>query len=250
MRLHVLSDLHLERAPFDQPAADADAVILAGDVAPGIAGVSWAREWAGDRPVLMVAGNHEFYGHAMPELVEEMRAAAAGSAVHILENDAVVIGGTRFLGCTLWSDFAFDGVERLERSMALCRRVVNDYKQIRWEPEDRPLLPADTLALHLASRQWLAEQLALPHAGPTVVITHHVPLVTRTPPEGPLRALAGAFASDLTPLIGGDSAALWIYGHTHVAADLDHAGTRILSNPRGYPGQRVDGFDPGRVITV
>jgi predicted phosphodiesterase len=250
VRLHLLSDLHLERDAFDQPPADADAVILAGDIGRGTDGVRWAREWAGDRPVLMVAGNHEFYGHTMPGLIEELRRAADGSDIHVMENDVIVLDGIRFLGCTLWSDFAFDGPERRERSMALCQRMVNDYKHISWEPDDRVLVPADTLALHIASRRWLTEQLGQPHDGPTVVITHHVPLIRSRPPEGPLSGLAGAFVSDLTPLIGAERMALWVYGHTHVAADLQRDGTHLLSNPRGYPGERVDGFDPGCVVTV
>ena len=50
--------------------------------------------------------------------------------------------------------------------------------------------------------------------------------------------------------MGGERAAAWIYGHTHRAADLDVGGTRVISNPRGYPHQPVDGFDPGRVIAL
>jgi predicted phosphodiesterase len=248
--VHVLSDLHLERAGFAPPGADADVVVLAGDTARGVGGVRWARHWAGDRPVLLVAGNHEFYGGAIPSLIDDLRAAAAGSSITVLENDAVVVDGIRFLGCTLWSDFDFDGPERRGLSMALCERVVNDYEHIRFDPEDRTLTPLDTRTLHLASRRWLAQRLGELHDGPTVVITHHAPVIRTRPLEPHLRALAGAFASDLTGLMGADRVSLWIYGHTHRAADLDVGGTRVLSNPRGYPDQPVAGFDPSCVVAV
>ena len=35
MKLHILSDIHLEFAPFDPPETDADVVILAGDIGLG-----------------------------------------------------------------------------------------------------------------------------------------------------------------------------------------------------------------------
>jgi 3',5'-cyclic AMP phosphodiesterase CpdA len=250
VRLHVLSDLHLERAPFAAPAPGADVVILAGDIARGAGGVEWARQWTHGRPVLYVAGNHEFYGHSLPGLTRDLREAAAGSSVSVLEDEEVILGGVRFLACTLWSDFEFDGVERRADSMALCRRVVNDYRQIEFDPEGRTLTPQDTRVIHLASRRWLAERLAVAHDGPTVVVTHHAPLVQGRPRSQLLRALAGAFASDVTELMGGDRVALWVYGHTHRAADLELRGTRVFSNPRGYPDQPVDGFDPGRVVVL
>ena len=248
MRLHVLSDLHLEQGPLQLGGVDADAVVLAGDIATGTRGVDWARGWAGDRPVLYVAGNHEFYGHAMPGLIDQLRRAAAESSVRVLENDEVTLNGVRFLGCTLWSDFDFDGPERRSASMQLCERAVNDYKQIRFGPNGRALAPRDTRMFHLSSRRWLAARLAQPHDGPTVVVTHHSPLIRTRPPVPQLRALAGAFASDVTDLMGADRVALWIFGHTHQVADLKVRGTRILSNPRGYPHQPVAGFDPTCVV--
>jgi hypothetical protein len=250
VRLHVLSDLHLERAPFQLGDVDADVIVLAGDVARGTAGVRWARRWAQERPVLYVAGNHEFYGHAMPGLIDELRRAAAGSSVRVLENDEVALGGVRFLGCTLWSDFDFDGPERRGDAMRLCERVVNDYEHITFGPGCRTLAARDTRMRHLSSRRWLGVRLAQPHRGPTVIVTHHAPLIRTRPPEPALRALAGAFASDVTGLMGGDRVALWIFGHTHRVADLGVRGTRIISNPRGYPRQPVAGFDPGRVVEL
>jgi predicted phosphohydrolase len=225
-------------------------VLLAGDIDRGTRGVKWAREWAGDLPVLYVAGNHEFYGHSVPRLIEQLRGAAAGSSVRVLENEEATVGGVRFLACTLWSDFDFDGAGQRERSMALCSKVVNDYRLIGFGPEGRRLTPQDTRAIHLASRQWLANRLAQPHEGPTVVITHHAPLIQGRPQARLLRAIAGAFASDLTDLMGAERVALWIYGHTHRAADLVLRGTRVLSNPRGYPNEPVAGFDPAAVIEL
>lgn len=250
VRLHVLSDLHIERRPFETGGVEADVVVLAGDIDRGTRGVEWAARWADGRPVLYVAGNHEFYGHSLPGLVDELRAAADGSNVHVLENDEVRLDGTRFLGCTLWSDFDFDGAERRAESMAICARVVNDYEHITFDPDGRTLAPPDTRMLHESSRRWLASRLAQPHEGPTVIVTHHAPLIRGRPRSSALRAVAGAFASDVTELMGADRVALWIFGHTHRTADLHMRGTHVVSNPRGYPHEPVSGFDPGRVIEV
>ena len=250
VRLHVLSDLHLEQAPFVMPGVEADVIVLGGDTATGTRGVDWVRGWADGRPVLYLAGNHEFYGHSLPDLIGELRVAAGGSSVRVLENDEVVINGVRFLGCTLWSDFDFDGAEHREYSMHVCERVVNDYAYIAFGPAGRALAARDTRMLHLSSRRWLADRLAEPHVGPTVVVTHHQPLIRGSPPTPALRAIAGAFASDLTDLMGADRVAMWIYGHTHRAADLDVDGTRVLSNPRGYPHQPVAEFDPEFVVEI
>lgn len=246
----MLSDLHLERRPFEPPPVEADVVVLGGDVSTGTRGIAWARSWADGRPILYVAGNHEFYGHALPGLIDDLRVAAAGSPVRVLENDELTIAGVRFLGCTLWSDFAFDGADRRAASMQLCERVVNDYSHIAFSRSGRTLAPDDTRAVHVSSRRWLEGRLEQPHDGPTVVITHHAPLIRTRPARAVLRAIAGALASDLTELMGGHRVDLWIFGHTHRTADLDVRGTRVVSNPRGYPDERVGDFDPALVVEV
>jgi predicted phosphodiesterase len=250
VRVHVVSDLHLERGVRELPMPDADVVVLAGDISTGTRGVEWAREWSDGRPVLYVAGNHEYYGQSLPGLIQDLRAAAAGSAVRVLEDDEAVIDGVRFLGCTLWSDFEFDGPESRELSMRVCERAVSDYRVIRRGDEDRPITPADTLDLHFRSRAWLEERLATAFAGPTVVITHHAPYVRWRPPKRALRLLAGAFVSDLAAMMGSGRVPLWIYGHTHRVADLEIAGTRIVSNPCGYPNEAVEGYDPALVVEI
>ena len=91
--------------------------MLAGDISLGTEAVELAGRWFGRQPVLFVAGNYEHYRHPLPGLTGELRAAATGSAAHVLENDELLLGSVRFLGCTLWSDFMAGGADELERSM-------------------------------------------------------------------------------------------------------------------------------------
>jgi predicted phosphodiesterase len=251
--MHVLSDLHLERGGDPPVVADADVVVLAGDIGSGVRGLRTALGWWPAHPILYVAGNHEPYGHALPSLIGDLRRVAAEADAHasVLERDEVVIGDVRFLGCTLWSDFDVAGEPARPLAMAICGEAVNDYRHIAWTPEARTLRPDDTLRLHRASRRWLQHRLDAGFAGPTVVITHHGPLPPRERIADPLhRALAGAFVSDLRALMGAGRVALWIHGHTHRRVDVTVHGTRVVSNPRGYPHEPVDGFDPGLVIDI
>ena len=93
MRIRVLSDLHREFGPIKLPDVAADVVVLAGDIDRGARGVTWARIRFPDTPVLYVAGNHEFYDERIGRLHEKLREAAAGSNVHILENETLELGG-------------------------------------------------------------------------------------------------------------------------------------------------------------
>ena len=253
MRLHVLSDLHLERGGGPPPVADADVLVLAGDIGPDVDGLRAAAAWWPDRPIVYVSGNHEPYGGGVPAITARLRTAAAAfdGRVHVLERDEVVLGEMRFLGCTLWSDFAVGGDADRDRAMRVCARVVNDYGHIAWTPDGRTLRPQDTLRLHAISRRWLERRLAAPHAGPTVVVTHHGPLPPPRLPDSALwRDVMGAFVSDLRPLMDAGRAALWIHGHTHRRIDAVVRGTRVVSNPRGYPHEPVAGFEPRLVLTA
>ncbi len=247
MKLHVLSDLHTEFAPFDPPETDADVLVLAGDVGVGMRGLALAREWARGRPVVYVAGNHEYYREAIPTLTERLAAESADSGVHFLENRAVEIGGVRFLGCTLWTDFEVFGQRVADASAA--QAVMNDFRLIRMLPQYRRFSPDDARTLNLRSTRWLHEALATPFAGRTVVVTHHVPSLRSVHPRFRDDPVTAAYASDLEWMMDG-SAALWIHGHTHVCVDYEIGGTRVFANQRGYPHDAVEGFDPARVVEV
>lgn len=109
MKLLVLSDLHLEFGTFRVPEVEVDAVILAGDIAATAAkALRWAQRpsnFGEQTPIVFVPGNHEFYGGVMETTLGDMHRAASGN-VHALNSREVVLQGVRFLGSTLWTDFA------------------------------------------------------------------------------------------------------------------------------------------------
>jgi predicted phosphodiesterase len=244
VRIRVLSDLHLEAAPFDPPAAPADVVVLAGDTHNGAAGVEWAKaQFAA--PVLYIAGNHEPYDGEFHATQAALREAATGSQVQILDCSETAIGGVRFLGCTLWTDFALYGEAGRQLALEKYRAWLIDYRAIRWQ--DRAFSVGDSTALHAAHRGWLASRLLRPFGGVTVVITHHAPHPGSIAPKFATHPLNPAFVSNLEHLMG--RAQLWIHGHTHRAFDYTVRGTRVVCNPRGYADE-VTGFLGDLVVEV
>lgn len=250
MRLHVLSDLHLEFGAFHVPPVTADVIVLAGDIGIGAKGMRWAAKVFPDKPVIYVAGNHEFYGSNLQVVMEELERAQTGQ-VHYLEKRSIEIGGVRFLGCTLWTDFQVFGQARQAEVMAQAGEAMNDYARVSFGrgKDKRKLLPADTLALHVESRNWLERELAKPHSGPTIVVTHHAPHPQSMLLETEGDPLSAAYVTNLSSLMG--KAPLWIHGHVHVSLDYAVSGTRVICNPRGYVrfGENCD-FQPGLVVEI
>ena len=85
MKIHILSDLHMEFWPFNPPAVGADVVVLAGDSHIGMKGLDWAKGAFPDLPVVFVLGNHEYYKKAYPNMLRKMTEAAEGSNVLVLD---------------------------------------------------------------------------------------------------------------------------------------------------------------------
>ena len=261
MRLLIYSDLHNEFELFEPDPRLchlADVIVLAGDIDLHSRGVEWAKTLPGvakGTPVVMVAGNHEFYGGDFDQTLVEMRQAAVGSNVHVLENDSLILDDVRFLGCTLWTDFQLNGEgEPMHMALEAAQRSITDFYRITAqemeEPTSRRLHPLDTVRRHHHSRHWLAHQLTIPFAGPTVVVTHHAPSSRSIAPVFQGGTLSPAFASDLEQLMG-PPVALWVHGHVHDSFDYEIVGTRVICNPRGYlPDEPNPGFTRGMFVEV
>jgi Icc-related predicted phosphoesterase len=247
VRIRVLSDLHLEFADFRPPPVQADVVVLAGDIHVGIKGVAWARQEFPDVPVLYVPGNHEYYRGAIPRLLDKLRHEASGSNVRILEQESITVAGVRFAGCTLWTDMAL--IDDDPQIGMAASSVMSDFKLIRVSPKHRRLRPEDTVAFHHQSRRWLQEQLQGETAA-RVVISHHAPLPESLHPDYAGDRSNAAYASNLRGLLQQTKPCLWIHGHVHYARDYRLGSTRVVSNPRGYPREMAEGFQPELVVEL
>jgi predicted phosphohydrolase len=85
-----------------------DLIVLAGDIGMGKKGREWITSAYPESRVIYVAGNHEYYGHTIPQLTRRLE-AQSDIRLRILECQTVDIEGVRFFGCTLWSDLAVEG---------------------------------------------------------------------------------------------------------------------------------------------
>lgn len=256
MLLWVVSDLHLEATRgWDLPSVEErphfDVMVVAGDLITRMErGVKWLLQRVTDRPVIYVAGNHEFYGTDIDRTVEKARIAALGTNVHVLQNDSVIIDGAVFLGATGWTDFNLFGDQ--DRAMHAIGDLMNDYKKIRLRNYELRLRPAHTLARHNETRAFLQRELSRPRTLPRVVVTHmgfHAKAVRR----GSEHDLISAAYTSRDPIEGAD---LWIYGHTHERRDFCVGSTRVVSNAKGYGPWRAaetwgnPHFDPNLIVKV
>jgi len=248
MQIQILSDLHLEFASFIPARPQADVIILAGDVHTGQNGIKWILNTFPNQPVVYVLGNHEFYGQKIPKLVDEIKAVAHGTNVHVLENDFIKIGDVTFLGATLWTDFKLFGNTVLAEVAA--QTGLTDFRRIRLAPSYRKFRPSDARKFHARTLEWLRHQCTQAGSGKMVVISHHAPSPRSVPAHLSSDSLNPAYASNLEPFISDSGMSLWIHGHIHHHSDYFVGKTRVIANPRGYPTEGATGFDPSLVVEI
>jgi predicted phosphodiesterase len=260
MRIWPLSDLHIETVrgwdlprPEHRPAYDV--LVCAGDLMPGAArGIRWLAERVNDKPVVVIAGNHEFFGRDLDREIEKAQEAAAGTNVIFLQNQTAIVSGVLFVGATGWTDFELYGTPDV--SMAEAQNGLNDYRKIRVNRYTERLRPRHTRDRHCETMAFIESSLrACPSDLKRVVVTHH-PLHAYTGRSLPM--LRGEAQDPLAPAYMSDAAAVFdlgvdaaISGHTHVSLDAIVGGaTRAVSNAKGYgpwaPGERWQNpsFDP------
>jgi len=260
MRVAVLSDLHIDidrNAWPNPPAIDADALVVIGDVAnPMTSALPWvAKMFSNVQEKVYVPGNHDFYCGAersthYQEQMTRGRSMAADLGITILQNNVVEIdGGVRFVGATMWSDFSFlprgmtvrDAMSQSQRGWYeggwrnYDRDYHNDFREIRFggPGSKNRFTPSQMLALHRESKEFFERTLATPFHGDTVAITHMGPAESVT--EGSHAWLYGW--SDLQHTMHGKMAPrYWLHGHVHKSLNYVIGDTRVICNPRGYPG--------------
>lgn len=254
MRIQIFSDLHLDVHPIKPITIKnyVDIVIVAGDICEGAlrAFEHLRRIVPLDITIVMVMGNHEYYRRFLLDELMLARSQAAAFNIYLLENEAVVLGGIRFIGTTLWTDYAIFGPANQPAVMNACATGMNDHRLIGWQK--KPWLrfrPQEAALLHHKARAYLKDVLTVPFNGPSVMVTHHGVHWNSVLPRFATDPTTGAFVSDLEELILTTQPVLAVHGHVHNSCDYRIGETRVLSNPHGYGPENAD-FDGQLVVKI
>ncbi|TCA66481.1 metallophosphoesterase [Rhizobium leguminosarum] len=269
MKAWIVSDLHVNNSELTRnqlEIPEADICICAGDISD-IVDMSMQfvlQNISPGMPVVMVLGNHEYYGITIDAALKTAKRMAEGTNVTVLENETVVCGDVRIIGATLWTDFEIKhGLktelplpERRAYAINFCRHYMADFQAIfrsDWPAHGMPglLTAKELIDRHLKSRTFIASELGDYFNGRTVVISHHAPLVRSLHPGFKGHPSNAAFASDLSALMAEGNPDLWVHGHVHESFDYRQGTTRVVCNPRGYGRERSEtGFVSGLVIDI
>jgi len=231
--IQFMSDLHLERIAyeFDVPKS-APCLALAGDIGrlqDFEAYAAFIRKQCDrfDR-VLLVAGNHEFYGSSHEEGLSVAKKLVDDPS---LDGKLTFMNRTRVdmdesnvivLGCTLHSYIGPDHT-----------KLTNDFRRIRdWTVEKHN-------TEHKLDVEWL--QRCLQDIADTepqkkvVIMTHYAPSFEGTcHPEQENNAVSSCFCSHTLEVFrdwkGAEQVTHWIFGHTHWNTRFKCRGTIVLSN--------------------
>jgi Icc-related predicted phosphoesterase len=260
LKLQIFSDLHVGVAPVKKItiADEVDVVIVPGDTCEGVLhAFGHLRKIVPPHiPIVMTMGNHEFYRRFVSDELALARSHGPNFNIHVLENGTATLSGVgasgsvRFLGATLWTDYRIFGEANQAAVMNACATTMNDHRLIGWQK--RPWLrfrPQEAALLHQQSKAAMIETLAVPFAGPTVVVSHHAVHWNSIHPRFSSDPVTGAFVSDQSELIEHFQPTLWVHGHVHNSSDYFIGTTRVLCNPHGY-GNENPNFNGALVVEL
>lgn len=235
MRIHILSDIHLEfhkdrwPAVVDRLTFGADVLVLAGDICRGDQIQDVMRVFCARYPhVIYVHGNHEYYGNTRP-LSHSQIAAAENKNLHWLNCNAVKIDDVHFVGAPLW----------FKRDDRAPKWAMNDFHHI--SNFEEWVYGENTRATEFLWEHVTSE---------SVVVTHHLPLERSVAPQYKNNPLNPFFLCDMSDVIKRRMPELWIHGHTHEPMDYIEKRTRVVCNPLGYPHETPRNFQPGLIVDV
>ena len=255
MKIQYMSDLHMEFAEnsryikYNEFPVTGDVLVLAGDtfylnntVAPLSRFWKWAS--ASFRQVLIVPGNHDYYG-----LYDIMARGMQWEwkfkeNVGCYQNRIVRIDDTDFILSTLWSNIP--PAEEYAVSHGL-----NDFYQTKYK--GKLLQVNEYNQLHRFCFEFIKKSVAESAAEKIVVVSHHLPTRQVVAPQHQDSPINSAFATELGDFIANSRIDVWIYGHSHTNIDAVIGNTRIVSNQLGYTFQNEhlsNGFKSGKIIEV
>jgi Icc-related predicted phosphoesterase len=180
-----------------------------------------------------VPGNHEYWGTGIHEVTTGISALEQSvPGLHVLRpNHQVVIGGKTFLGGTMFQPWPMpdDEANMAQIGDSWC---INDFQ---YEAQGHFHALKDALKGDLVPGD--------------IVVTHHAPSLGSLDPKWAGNPANHWFITPMDELILAKKPALWVHGHVHTGFDYKLGDTRVVCNPRGYPGEGVK-FNPQLLVEV
>ena len=223
MKIHPVSDVHLgwADAPPLPKFHKSDVCVLVGDI--GTVKHDRLYRWylkelkKRFKYIIMIMGNHEFYGAPFEQGLESAQKLADEFGVILMDvnlgTENLEIDGVTFWGSTLWTD--------LNQNDFFARNAfvtnLNDSKVIVGYTADEYLKQHND---SVAKINWDAD----------VVISHHRPIF-RKHIDFEIQDNTYSFCcTQLEDRIYDSNIKYWFYGHTHDNSNIDVGGTKVISN--------------------
>ncbi len=175
--------------------------------------------------VIYVAGNHEYYGTDYQSFQEQFkRLDERFDNLFCLENQILVVDGVAVAGTTLWfrntpMNLLYEG--RMRDFGAIERHRYWVYAQN--EEAIEFLKGMDDIDL---------------------VVTHHLPSYKSVDARYTAEPTNLYFLCDVSDIMLDMGPKVWMHGHTHIGCDYMLGETRVICNPRGYPGENPGEYRP------
>jgi Icc-related predicted phosphoesterase len=280
MKIQLVSDLHLEFEDVNiKNESGADVLILSGDilVADDLRNQPANLAW-GDFPdeghgrakramryrdffqrvsfqfphVIYVMGNHEHYHGKFDKSADIIRETIGYlniHNIHLLDRNIKEIDGVHFVGGTMWTDCNKGDPMTLYH----LEHCMTDFRVIRIAGENfRKFLPNRTVMEFTKTRDYFKTAIGnLPKDAKIVVVSHHAPSSLSIHEIYKNDTLMnGGYSSDLSEFIlDRPQIKLWTHGHMHNNFDYTIGDTRVVCNPKGYPGENDD-FNSNLILEI
>lgn len=216
-------------------------------------GESWLKKLSKQfKHVVFVLGNHDYWGTNLTleqASINKELAIQEIENVHLLEQSVIIIDNVKFVGGTLWTDYAGRNVREM---MAAPFVMSNDHNRIKVGTSYQKLRVDHLLKVFDTTKDLIFNNSTRDNPEQKIVaVTHMAPSHKSIHPMWENAGTNAYYYSDLDAELCylDHNIDFWFHGHTHAPMDYQMEGartteTRVVCNPRGYRGYEQTGFNP------
>lgn len=257
MKFDILSDVHLGHTSFNRAIpiskyfpdkTGSDYLLIAGDLCEDVVGNDIVKKFLTKasklyKKVVVVLGNHDYWHlndeerdetkefETIPkEFAKFIKTFDKGNKIVVLDNSFVKLDDVWIYGTTLWSDIP-------PQHFLYIQKCMNDYRCI-YREDGNFITYFDTCKANFVAFNGISDFVSSHRNDKVVILTHHSPTFKSRNPRYD-QIIDYAYMNNYDNYIRENPNILaWVSGHIHDKRDYMIGGTKILSNPLGYVGEK------------